>query len=423
MSQIIKDQNVIIISSIDWNFNWQGPQEIALRLAKVGNRVLFVENTGVRRPAFRDLGRIWKRLAGWRSKIGSNGFVQAAPNLFLCSPIVLPPFGKRLQKYLNQRLFFPYIAKIAKRLEMRDPIILTFLPTDTAGELIKTLRGDKSRVFYYVASDFAELVSNPADLSVSEREIVKICDAVLTICPDLTNRYRALGAKVHTIPYGVDLSVFQSGDHETPRSGDDHAGQIIAEIDRIEQNWQRVVGYVGAFHRHVNVELLTECAGRKKDWLWVFVGPVVENPGELKNLPNVLFAGAQPHKSLSDFIKRFDVCIIPYRRSKYTETVVPVKLNEYLAAGKTVVATDIPAVRDFNESHDVIKISPNRTADFLQAIEEALAEEQSAEIVEKRKAVAALSDWKIHFDNICRILNSDLSESRSENNERTTRAA
>ena len=40
--------DVVCISSIDWDFIWQGHQEIMSTLAAEGQRVLFVENTGVR---------------------------------------------------------------------------------------------------------------------------------------------------------------------------------------------------------------------------------------------------------------------------------------------------------------------------------------------------------------------------------------
>ena len=47
--------DVICISSIDWDFIWQGHQEIMSTLAAEGHRVLFLENTGVRGPALGDL--------------------------------------------------------------------------------------------------------------------------------------------------------------------------------------------------------------------------------------------------------------------------------------------------------------------------------------------------------------------------------
>ncbi|MBV9772384.1 MAG: hypothetical protein JO040_00445, partial [Gemmatimonadetes bacterium] len=58
----IRGASIVCLSLIDWSFNRQFPQEISDAFAAAGNRVLFVENTGIRRPALRDASRLWVRL-------------------------------------------------------------------------------------------------------------------------------------------------------------------------------------------------------------------------------------------------------------------------------------------------------------------------------------------------------------------------
>jgi len=62
---MLKNENIICISSIDWDFIWQGHQEIMSVLAKSGNKVIFIENTGVRAPGIRDVPRIKNRIRNW----------------------------------------------------------------------------------------------------------------------------------------------------------------------------------------------------------------------------------------------------------------------------------------------------------------------------------------------------------------------
>ena len=93
---------IICFSSIDWDFIWQGHQEIMATLAAQGHRVLFVENTGVRNPTLRDWPRIRTRLAHWRHSL--RGFRQERPNLYIFSPLVLPFPYARLARWLNQWL-------------------------------------------------------------------------------------------------------------------------------------------------------------------------------------------------------------------------------------------------------------------------------------------------------------------------------
>ena len=57
-------QNYIICQH-DWNSNWQIPHELVHSLLKDKNRVLNVENTGVRSLMIKDLNRIFKRASNF----------------------------------------------------------------------------------------------------------------------------------------------------------------------------------------------------------------------------------------------------------------------------------------------------------------------------------------------------------------------
>ena len=75
---MLTGRDIIYISSIEWNFLWQQNQEIAIRLARAGNRVLYIENTGVRAPGLGDAGRVFARLKSWIGKLGSRGVREVA---------------------------------------------------------------------------------------------------------------------------------------------------------------------------------------------------------------------------------------------------------------------------------------------------------------------------------------------------------
>src|SRR3954471_20981420 len=95
---MISGRDVLYISSIDWAFQWQGPQEIAVRLGAAGNRVLFVENTGIRAPRLSEAGRVARRLGSWaRTRLDGRART-VAPNVTVCAPLVLPPFGGPLPR-------------------------------------------------------------------------------------------------------------------------------------------------------------------------------------------------------------------------------------------------------------------------------------------------------------------------------------
>ncbi|MAG69482.1 MAG: hypothetical protein CL471_04180, partial [Acidobacteria bacterium] len=78
-ASLLRGQHIVCFSSIDWEFIWQGQQEIMSTLAANGNQVLFVENTGVRAPAVRDLPRLRNRIRNWWR--GTKGFRRERDNL------------------------------------------------------------------------------------------------------------------------------------------------------------------------------------------------------------------------------------------------------------------------------------------------------------------------------------------------------
>ena len=143
---MIKGRNIIFISSIDWDDQWQAPQELALRLTKAGNRILYIENTGIRVPGSRDARRIKRRLKHWAGALlRRRGVRMVLPELGVLGPLVLPPFGAALLSYLNRQLLLRFIggaarsrrsaytetvvpSKINEYLAMGKPVVSTDLP-------------------------------------------------------------------------------------------------------------------------------------------------------------------------------------------------------------------------------------------------------------------------------------------------------
>ena len=391
---MLRDRNIICISGIEWDFNWQSSQELCSRLAAAGNRVLFVENTGIRAPELKDAGRVWKRLLNWSQALRTQGVRQVGANLYVCSPLVLPPFGA--SRSVNARLLLPRVVRAARRLGMRDALILTYLPTDTALDLVRQLRTPRSVVVYYRIDNLAALTPRAEELRRSERAMIETSDLVLANSPDLARLPAEISDNVHVLPPGVNLDVF------SPHAADGNALLAPEEresVERVRRLAHPLIGYVGAISNHINGELLEESVRRRPGWTWVFVGPGEAPLKGLGDLPNVHFVGQQPHHTLANFIREFDVCIIPYRLNPYTATVVPTKLNEYLAVGKPVVSTTLPAVCRFDEQHGVLTISDEAPENFLRAVESALGQSGEQE-TERRRAAAAHGDWEKRLEQV-----------------------
>ncbi len=404
---MIKGRDIVYISSIDWNFIWHSPQEIAKRFAEAGNRVLFIENMGVRAPTARDVRRVGRRLTHWAGAFASRGVREVMPNVFACSPLVLPPFGSGLAREVNRRVLIKPILRAVENLQMRNPLIWTFLPTDTTLDLMKELRGPESAAAYYCISDFNEVARDASRLSKSEQETVSICDVVFANCTKLASRFSQWNENVHVFPVGVNLEAFPlesvNGSKGTSQNGP-LPTQILSQLPK------PLIGYVGGLHKHVDIELLAEMARLRPDWSFVLIGPAQRHLGDLSLLTNVHLLGQRPHEELAHLIRAFDVGIVPYSNNQYTETVVPTKINEYLALGKPVVSTNLPTVNEFNDEHDILLTAETHTQSFLTAIEKALQLPNDDQTMMRRRHVAGLNDWNVRFGAMVELFEARINE-------------
>ena len=391
---MITKRDIIIISSIEWDFQWQIHQEVASRLANAGNRVLYIENTGVRTPNLRDAKRVASRLKNSLGSLFSHGVRVISPNLHVISPIVLPPFGSPYRRCANRRILLPKIKRVARRLGMRDPVFWSYLPTDTAVDLIEMMRSSDSAIIYYCGADFSQLTPHVDELRRSETALLRMADVVFTFCRPLVEHCEKWNSNVHSVPAGVNLELFPVAGN----NGDQAASTgsfICKEItDSLSSLPHPVMGYVGGLHKFVDYGLLRDLARARPNWSWVFVGAIQTEINGLAELPNVHMLGQQPHPSLAHYIRQFDVCLIPYLNDRATVTALPLKLNEYLALGKPVVSTELPAICAFNEQHQILITARNQSDSFLCAIEQALNLQQDEKAMNRRREVAALGDWQ-----------------------------
>ena len=113
--------DVLCISSIDWDFIWQGHQEIMATLASQGHRVLFLENTGVRSPGVRDLPRVRQRMRNWWK--GTKGFREERPNLFVYSPLLVPLPYSRVARWLNRFLLLRSVRRWMRAIGFFRPVV------------------------------------------------------------------------------------------------------------------------------------------------------------------------------------------------------------------------------------------------------------------------------------------------------------
>ena len=384
---MLKEKNIICISSIDWDFVWQGHQEIMAHFAKYVNRVLFIENTGVRSPGIKDISRIKNRIKNWFK--GVKGIRKEKENLYIFSPIVLPFPYSRIARWINRHLVLSILKKWIKVVDFSDPIVWTFLPTGLTLDLINNI--NNKLVVYYCIADFEKLVKNPAKIRQSEARVIKASDLVFVQGQELKKRCEIHNKKVTIFPFGVNMDRFNEATVQTKKPSD------------IEHIKGTIIGYVGGIHKHVDLGLIRFLAERNKEWILLFIGPIQTDISEVNGLENVIFLEQKEHKELANYINSFDVSLVPYLLNEYTETVYPTKINESLAMGKSVVATALPEVVELNKEYGKIIYIGSSKEDFEEQIKKAMKENNPA-LRNRYIEVARDNSWESRIEEMSQLM-------------------
>jgi glycosyltransferase involved in cell wall biosynthesis len=163
-----------------------------------------------------------------------------------------------------------------------------------------------------------------------------------------------------------------------------------------------VFGYTGTIHGdRVDVNLVAEIAKLNPNATIAMVGPNLLDFEDLSRLSihsNIVFTGAKPYSELPEIMRAFDVCIVPHLVTPFTESLNPIKLWEYLAAGKPIVSTNVAGFREFPE---LVHVSESYDV-FLQNLDSTLNEDSSVAVA--RQAVAQQHSWDRRIDQVIQIL-------------------
>lgn len=246
---------------------------------------------------------------------------------------------------------------------------------------------------YHVDDEYSfsdtELPNSPREINLLRR-----VDQVIMHSPALFGKKGGFNQNTALLPSGVDFSSF-STPHEEPAD--------MARIPRPR------IGYAGVIKKQLDLDLLVRLAQARPQWSFVLVGPVMYVKGKerqmaaLRELSNVHFPGRKPLQELPAYVQHFDVCLLCYELNDYTRYISPLKLNEYLAAGRPTVSSPIEAVRGLES---VIAVARD-DSEWLAAIEAGLAEgDRDGPAVQGRRELARTNDWSVLVDQIAKLLTS-----------------
>jgi len=389
----MQNETFVILANAEWDWsNRVNCHHIAARLAKQ-NTVLFVDTIGGRTPAPREFRKIFRRL----QRI-AGGVRQLDHGLIVLSPFVLPFYRSEIVRRINMHLLAWQIRRALPHGSAR-PILYLFLPALVG--LLGLL--DEKLVVYHCVDEHAANPNVPArEVRAREEQLLRAADVVFTSAATLFAEKRALNANTHYVPNVADADHFA-------RALD--PGLPFAESVRDLPH--PLAGFIGNLTAYkVDFDLLCAVAERAPAWTFALIGPVGRgdpstNIARLQTHPNIRLLGEMPYADLPRAVKAFDVCLIPFQHNASTRGTFPMKFFEYLAAGKPVIASDLPALAEFRD----LFYTARNADEFLAALSAAQREEESCQT--KRVTTAQRYSWNTRMREIEATLASALDQKKT----------
>ena len=301
-----------------------------------------------------------------------------APGLARLTPVVQPFPSRPGIATLTTALTARHIQRAASKLGGRVQALICAWPLYP----VFGSSGEQVRV-YWAQDDFvggaALLGMNARQLDARERKVAAAADLIIAANPVVADTWRGRGRDPVVIPYGVDVASYSEVDQ--------------APLPQDVSLRGPVAGVVGQINDRTDLSLLEAVADRGLSLL--LVGPVnpafePERFGALRQRDNVCWVGPQPFEALPGFLRLMDVGLVPYRDSQFNRSSFPLKTLEYLAAGRAVVTTDLPAIRWLNTGLISVATGPTAFADLVSRL---AAEPRTHALMARRQAFAAEHSW------------------------------
>lgn len=402
-----KQLPIVIISMSRWDGDFSSASWSLAKTFSKNQVVIYVDYPFT----LIDLVREWKK-PNLKARLpallyGKNCLTPLADyhkNLFaLTPPLMLPinwlPQGKlyRMLSGWNNRRLSASIKKGLRKLHITDFIFFNSFNPLYLSSLPKTF---SPKAFIYQSRDNIRALEPYLRKHGSYLEIQAVKNAQLSLATSrlLQKDLEHLsGEKVAYFPNAADFDLFK--------------GAFENEIDVPEElkNLPRpIIGYTGNICHRINYELVKQVCERNPEKSLVMVGP--RNHWEhtevnLDKLPNLYFTGPKKIEQLPSYLAHFDVLILPFLCNEVTKSIYPLKINEYLASGKPIVAT--PFSEDIRSFSPLIRLE-NDAESFSRAIAEEL-ESDTAEKGLQRYEEASKNTWQGRVSLFWKLVNQTFS--------------
>ncbi|WP_186775191.1 glycosyltransferase [Allorhodopirellula solitaria] len=329
----------LLVFSDDWGRHPSSCQHLIGELLPEID-VTWVNTIGMRPPRLDLLTvkRVWGKVGDWsqlRQADATGKGVTNHTNLTVIDTKMWPWMNHRWDRWLNQRLLMSQLASSA-----RSSVAVTTIPivADLVGHL------PVRRWIYYCVDDFSVWpgLDGPT-LGRMEDELLPKMDLIVAASDSLAAGIAARGFQADVITHGVDLEFWSAKPHDLMQP-------TMSQIP----DKSPLVLFWGVVDQRMNADWVLELADQMSSGEIWLVGPKQNPDSRLSAHPRVKLPGAIPYTELPFLAQRADVLIMPYADLAVTRAMQPLKLKEYLATMRPVVAATLPPVLEWSDCLDAV---------------------------------------------------------------------
>lgn len=375
------------------------------------NRVFYINHPYSMRDFASGVGKGDKKLKERASQLLTNriayenikeipeNFVSIQPTLTMPINWMSPGGNYDFFSKINNRAVLRAVRKVIKDFGIKKYIYLNCYDPYFAGHVPKELNPELS--VYQCIDDISQDPYSVKHGKKLEEEAVANSDFSIVTGTQLKRILEKNNpGNTHVVHNAVDISIFEktlSTDFERPE-----------EIRNVKT---KIIGFTGNMdYLRMDYPLIKKVAEAHADKTVVLVGPI--NSDEfyelgIDKLPNVITTGAKKIYELPLYLKFMDVVMIPFLCNTLTASIYPLKINEYLAAGRSVISTSFS--EDIQSFRDVIYLADSHH-EYIQLIDRAL-KENSPELEQKRFGVAQQNTWAARVEQFWQLAEEHLAKS------------
>jgi hypothetical protein len=262
----------------------------------------------------------------------------------------------------------------------------------------------EGKIVYDCADESSAFSNVPSNIKETEENLIKKSSVIIASSRRLVERIAKTNGNCFYLPNAVDFEHFYS------------AKQVKQRPKDIKSLGRPIIGFIGAIYDWIDIDLICELAEAHPDYSILLVGPVNFGQTELNRHTNIVMVGTKKYELLPQYLSFMEVCLIPFKINKLTLASSPIKLYEYLAAGKPVVSTALPEI--LSNASDIVLIGKDHK-DFIQKVEaavEATARDEESAIT-RRIEFAEANSWDERVQSMEKHL-EELAHSNNRNKEK-----